>query len=50
MESANTIDVPTTILVDRHGMVQWLYRSPEVIGRLSPDDVLQALDEHIPAK
>ena len=25
-------DVPTTILVDRHGTVRWLYRSPEVIG------------------
>ena len=25
-------DVPTTILVDRHGTVRWLYRSPEVIA------------------
>ncbi len=40
-------DAPTTILVDRHGTVRWLYRSPEIIARLSPDDVLQAIDEHI---
>jgi alkyl hydroperoxide reductase subunit AhpC len=41
-------DAPTTILVDRHGTVKWLYRSPQVIARLSPDDVLQAIDEHMP--
>jgi alkyl hydroperoxide reductase subunit AhpC len=41
-------DVPTTILVDRTGTVRWLYRSPQVIARLSPDDVLQAIDHHIP--
>ena len=41
-------DVPTTILIDRHGTVRWLYRSPQVIARLSPDDVLQAVDQHIP--
>ena len=43
-------DAPTTILVDRQGMVRWLYRSPAVIVRLSPEEVLQALDQHIPAK
>jgi alkyl hydroperoxide reductase subunit AhpC len=37
-------DVPTTIIVDRFGTVRWLYRSPAVIARLSPDDVLQAID------
>ena len=41
---------PTTILVDRHGMVRWLFRPSEVIARLSPDDVLQAVDQHMPAK
>jgi peroxiredoxin len=40
-------DAPTTILVDRHGTVRWLYRSPEVIARLSPDEVLQAIDQHL---
>ena len=41
-------DAPTTILVDRNGIVRWLYRSPAVIARLSPDDVLQAIDRHSP--
>jgi alkyl hydroperoxide reductase subunit AhpC len=41
-------DAPTTILVDRRGTVRWLYRSPEVIARLSPDDVLRAIDRNIP--
>jgi alkyl hydroperoxide reductase subunit AhpC len=40
-------DVPTTILVDRRGTVRWLYRSPQVIARLSPDDVLAAIDQRI---
>ena len=40
-------DVPTTILVDRSGIVRWLYRSPAVIVRLSPDEVLQAIDRHL---
>jgi peroxiredoxin len=40
-------DTPTTILVDRRGQVRWLYRPPEVIARLSPDDVLQAIDRHM---
>ncbi len=40
-------DVPTTILVDRSGTVRWLYRSPAVIARLSPDEVLEAIDRHI---
>jgi alkyl hydroperoxide reductase subunit AhpC len=39
---------PTTILVDHGGIVRWLYRSAEVVGRLSPDEVLQAVDEHLP--
>jgi alkyl hydroperoxide reductase subunit AhpC len=41
-------DVPTTILVDRRGTVRWIYRSPSVIARLSPDEVLQAIDQNIP--
>jgi len=40
-------DAPTTILVDRHGKPCWVYRS-EVIARLSPDEVLQAIDLHLP--
>ncbi len=37
-------DAPTTILVDRQGVVRWLYRSPSVIERLSPDALLRAID------
>src|SRR5262245_49491076 len=37
-------DVPTTILVDKRGTVRWLYRSPSVIARLSPDELLRAID------
>jgi peroxiredoxin len=40
-------DTPTTILVDRHGTVRWLYRSPQVIARLSPAEVLQAIEQHM---
>jgi peroxiredoxin len=39
------IDVPTTILVDERGIVRWVYRSPSVVARLSPDDVLEAIDQ-----
>jgi peroxiredoxin len=41
-------DTPPTILVDRKGRVRWLYRPGEVITRLSPDEVLGAIDRHIP--
>lgn len=40
-------DVPTTILVDRRGTVRWIYRSPSVIARLSPDDVVEAIDRYL---
>jgi peroxiredoxin len=40
-------DVPTTILLDGRGTVRWLYRSPSVIARLSPDDVLRAIDQEV---
>src|SRR5947208_1779196 len=39
---------PTTILVDRDGRVRWLRRAEAVVGRLSPDEVLQGVDEHLP--
>jgi peroxiredoxin len=41
-------DTPTTILVDRGGVARWLFRPGEVITRLSPDEVLQAVDRHMP--
>jgi len=36
---------PTTILIDQNGIVRWLYRPPAAISRLSPDEVLQAIDQ-----
>jgi alkyl hydroperoxide reductase subunit AhpC len=42
------IDVPTTILIDRQGTVRWVYRSPAVNARLSPDEVLREIDGRIP--
>ena len=40
-------DAPTTILVDRRGVVRWLYRSPSVIARLSPEELLRAIDREL---
>ena len=40
-------DAPTTILVDQNGIVRWFYRSAQVYARLSPDEVLQAIDQHM---
>jgi hypothetical protein len=40
-------DVPTTVLVDGQGSVRWLYCSPQLIARLSPDGILQEIDEHL---
>jgi alkyl hydroperoxide reductase subunit AhpC len=45
--SGEDIDAPTTILVDHKGTVRWLYRTPAVVARLSPDDVLRAVDERL---
>src|SRR5438874_8559041 len=36
---------PTTIIVDRHGTVRWLYRSGAVNVRLVPDELLDAIDD-----
>jgi alkyl hydroperoxide reductase subunit AhpC len=42
------IDVPTTVILDRQGTVRWLYRSPALNVRLSPEDVLREIDRRIP--
>jgi peroxiredoxin len=41
-------DVPTTILTDQRGIVRWLYRSPAVNARLSPEEVVQEIDRCFP--
>ena len=38
---------PTTILVDRNGVVRWLFRPDRVIVRLTTDEVLAAVDRHL---
>ena len=43
-------DMPKTILVDRQGMVRWIYRPSAIITRLSPGEVLQLVDQHLPPK
>jgi alkyl hydroperoxide reductase subunit AhpC len=40
-------DTPTTVLVDQSGIVRWVYRSPSVMSRLSPDEVLALVDAHL---
>jgi peroxiredoxin len=38
---------PTTILIDRHGIVRWLFRPDRFLERLSPEEVLEAVDKHL---
>jgi peroxiredoxin len=42
-----TVDSPTTVLIDRTGLVRWVYRSDNYITRLSPDELLAAIDQHV---
>jgi alkyl hydroperoxide reductase subunit AhpC len=39
-------NAPTTILVDGTGTVRWLYRPERFIIRLSPEQLLAAIDEN----
>lgn len=38
---------PTTILIDRTGLVRWVGRKDRYIERLTPADVLAAVDQHL---
>ena len=40
---------PTTLLIDGDGAVRWLFRSGNVITRLSPEQALAVIDEKMPA-
>ena len=40
-------NAPTTILVDGDGTVRWIYRADRFMVRLSPDDLLKAVDQHL---
>ena len=41
---------PTTILIDGKGIVRWTYRPDRVPTRLSPAEVLAAIDKEMPGK
>ncbi|SRR5581483_4231077 len=41
---------PTTILIDGNGTVRWMFRPDRVFTRLSPEQVLAAIDKEMPAK
>ena len=38
---------PTTLLIDKTGIVQWIYRAERFIERLSPDNLLEAAIKHL---
>jgi peroxiredoxin len=40
---------PTTLLVDGQGIVRWIFRPDRYLQRLSPAEVLAAVDEHLSA-
>ena len=41
---------PTTILVDGQGTIRWLFRADRFLERLSPAQLLAAIDEHLPER
>jgi peroxiredoxin len=40
-------NAPTTILVDGQGVVRWVFRPERFLTRLSPEELLQAIDQHL---
>jgi peroxiredoxin len=38
---------PTTLVLDGDGTVRWTHRPERVLGRLTPEEVLAALDERV---
>ena len=38
---------PTTVLVDANAVVRWVYRPPNLADRLSPDELLAAIDRYL---
>jgi len=41
---------PTTLLIDGKGTVRWVFRPDRVFERLSPADLLKAIDKEMPAE
>src|SRR5262245_62049922 len=46
-ESGKDVAAPTTILVDKHGVVRALHRPTNVASRLSPSEVLAMVDKDL---
>ncbi|HMC66270.1 MAG TPA: redoxin domain-containing protein [Gemmataceae bacterium] len=44
------VNAPTTILVDGKGVVRWVFRPDSYLRRLSPEEVLAAVDEYAPTR
>jgi peroxiredoxin len=40
---------PTTFLIDGTGTVRWMFRPDRVVHRLSPSQLLEAIDREMPA-
>ncbi len=45
----NDIAIPTTFLMDSQGTVRWVFRPSGVATRLSPSEVLDAVERYLPA-
>src|SRR5437588_11959663 len=43
-------NAPTTMLVDAHGTVRWIYRADRFMVRLSRGDLRKAVDAHRPGR
>ncbi len=41
---------PTTLLVDKNGVVRWVFRPSRVIERLSPTELAAAIDQNLAGK
>jgi peroxiredoxin len=38
---------PTTVLIDRRGVARWVFRPERYLSRLSPQELLAAIDKHV---
>jgi peroxiredoxin len=45
--SGETTVSPTTVLIDRDGQVRWVFRPDRYITRLTPPELLAAIDQHL---
>ena len=47
VHGADGPNAPTTILVDGQGVVRWVFRAERFLTRLSPEELLRAVDQHM---